>query len=98
MFNWRSLVSLFAAPLGNIVNRGIAVASTAVITWSVSKGVPGDVVTPIVASIVLAVSTAIAAFATSQGIQIPLINADPTNGVKVVPQNANAQAVNSKQL
>lgn len=97
MFDWRTIVSLFAAPLGNLINKGITVGSTAVVVWAVSKGVPDGVIAPLVASVVLAISTVISGFASSQGIQIPIINADTTNGVKVVSEDSKSPAVNTKQ-
>ena len=49
----------------------------------------------ILASVVLAVSTVISGFAATQGVQIPIINQDKTNGVKVVSSDAVAPAVNA---
>jgi hypothetical protein len=92
---WQSLLSLFAAPLGAIINKALAVGGASLVTWAVSKGLPADSAATIGGALIVAASTAISGFASSQGVQIPLINADPNNGVKVVASTASAPAVNS---
>ncbi len=82
--NWQFLVSLFAGPIGSMINNGISAASASIIGYSVAKGNPLGDVTPVVSMIALAVSTAIHGLANSQGIQIPIIN-NTENGVLVVP-------------
>jgi len=82
--NWLSLLSIFATPLGAIINKGIGAASAGVISWAVAKGLPLDSATSIVSEVALAASTVISGFAATQGVHIPMINADPNNGVTVV--------------
>jgi hypothetical protein len=92
---WQTLVGMFAAPLGAIINKGITIAATAVIAYSAAKGNPIGDVTNIVMMLAVGLSTLISGFAASQGIQIPIINADPTNGVKVVAVNTPGLTVNA---
>jgi len=86
--NWLSIVSLFAKPLGNAVNNLIAAGSASVITYAATKGIDAGITTPIVASVALALSTIISGFAATQGVQIPIINQDTNNGVRVVSSDA----------
>ena len=79
--NW---LSLFAGPIGNIINNGIATAAGAVIAYSAAKGNPLGDMTNVVSMLALAASTAISGFAATQGVHIPIINA-AQNGVVVVP-------------
>lgn len=81
---FKTMLSLFAKPLGAAVNNALAAGSAAVLAWSVKQGFDGGIVTPIVAAVVNVISVTIASVASTQGIQIPIINADPTNGVSVV--------------
>lgn len=83
--NWLTLLSLFAKPLGQAVNNGISAASGAAILWATQKGIDANLATAVVGSIALAASTTISALAATQGVQIPIINKDQTNGVTVVP-------------
>jgi len=92
---WKTIVGMFAAPLGAIINKGIAMGAASVIAYSVAKGNPLGDVTNIVMMLAAGLSTLISGFAASQGIQIPIINADPTNGVKVVAQDSPAPVVNA---
>lgn len=92
---WQTLIGMFAAPLGAIINKGITIAATSVIAYSVAKGNPLGDVSTIIAALAVGLSTLISGFAASQGIQIPIINADATNGVKVVEASASAPAVNA---
>lgn len=82
--NWLSLLGLFAKPLGAIINKGIAAGAAAVIATSVAHGNPIGDVTQIVGALALGVSTLISGLAATQGVQIPVINNDTTNGVQVV--------------
>lgn len=91
----KNFIAMFAAPLGAVINKGIAIAATAAITWSVSKGNPLGDISNIVWALAVGLSTLISGFAASQGIQIPIINADTTNGVKVVADSTPAAAVNA---
>lgn len=91
--NWLSLLGIFAKPLGAAINNGISAASGAAIVWAVNKGVDANIATTVIGSIALAVSTAISGLASTQGVQIPVINNDKTNGVVVVPATNAAQAV-----
>lgn len=93
--NWLSLLGLFAKPIGGMVNNALSAGSAAVIAWSVSKGADASWVTPAVAGITLAISQTISGLAATQGVQIPVINKDETNGVKVVAASTQAQAVNA---
>lgn len=96
--NWTSLLGIFAKPLGAAINNALSAGSAAVIAWSVTK-VGSDAtsswVVPAVASATLALSQAISGFAATQGVQIPIINKDQTNGVKVVPVTTPGQPVDA---
>ena len=92
---WKTLIGMFAAPLGAIINKGLAAGSAAIIAWGAAKGWPMSGFEPLLAMAVLAISTAISGFAATQGIQIPIINADNTNGVKVVADSTPAATVNA---
>lgn len=93
--NWLSLLGIFAKPLGAAVNNAIAGASGAAIVWAVNKGVDVGIATTIVSSLALIVSTAISGMAATQGVQIPVINKDVTNGVRVVAANSTSATVNA---
>ena len=92
---WQTLIGMFAAPLGAIINKGLSAGSAAIIAWGIAKGWPMGSFEPLLAMAVLAISTAISGFAATQGIQIPIINADNTNGVKVVADSTPAATVNA---
>jgi hypothetical protein len=92
--NWLSILGIFAKPLGAIINKGIAAGAAAIIGYSVAKGNPLGDMAPVVSAIALGISTLISGFAATQGVQIPIINEDPNNGVKVVSSNNPGQAVN----
>jgi hypothetical protein len=92
---WQTLIGLFAAPLGAIINKGITIAASSVIAYSVAKGNPLGDVTNIIMMLAVGLSTLISGFAASQGIQIPIINNDPTNGVKVVAMSSPSATVNA---
>lgn len=91
---WATLIGMFAAPLGAVINKAITVAATSVIAYSVAKGNPLGDVSNIVAALAIGVSTVISGFAASQGIQIPIINASD-NGVKVVAMSTPGVTVNA---
>jgi hypothetical protein len=95
--NWLSLLGVFAKPLGALINNGLAAGATALIAWSVSKGIDQNLATTVVGSLVLAISSAISGLAATQGVQIPVINNDANNGVKVVKAEVNAPAVDAPQ-
>lgn len=80
----KTIATLFAKPIGAAINNALAAGSAAVIAWSISKGIDGGIVTPIVAGVVNVLSLALQALANSQGVQIPIINQDASNGVTVV--------------
>lgn len=80
--------SMFAKPIGAMINNALSAASAAVIVWAASKGFDEGITTPIVSGIVLVISQAISALAATQGVTIPIINADPANGVRVVDAKA----------
>lgn len=82
--NWISLLGLFAKPLGAAINNGLTAASGAVLAWALTKGADASIVTPIIAGTVNVISLAISGLAATQGVQIPIINKDATNGVMVV--------------
>lgn len=92
--NWLAILGIFARPLGAIINKGIAAGAAAVIGYSVAKGNPLGDLTPVISAVALGVSTLISGLAATQGVQIPIINADMTNGVKVVASSAQAPTVN----
>ncbi len=93
--NWTSIIGIFAKPLGAIINKGLAAGAAAIIAWGAAKGWPMDSFTPLLSMIVLGISTAISGFAATQGVQIPIINADDSNGVKVVASTSPSPAVNA---
>lgn len=97
--NWLSIFSIFAKPLGAMINNALAAGAGAAIYWGSQHGIDAGVSTPIVGGIALAVSQIISAAAATQGVQIPIINQDTTNGVRVVPaaaaDKANIPAVNA---
>lgn len=93
--NWLSLLGIFAKPLGAIINKGIAAGAAAVIGYSAAKGNPLGDMTSVVSALALGVSTLISGLAATQGVQIPIINQDPANGVKVVAASSPGQAVNT---
>lgn len=93
--NWVSLLGLFAKPVGAAINNGIAGASGAAIVWAVNKGVDVGIATTVISSLALAISTTISGLAATQGVQIPVINKDVTNGVRVVAADATAPTVNA---
>lgn len=82
--NFTFFLGLFAKPFGAMVNNAISAGAGAVVAYAATKGIGADITTPIVASIAFAISSAISAAAATQGVQIPVINADQTNGVRVV--------------
>lgn len=90
--NWLSLIGLFAKPLGAAINNGISAAAGAAVVWSVQKGVDANLATTVIGSIAFALSNVISGLAATQGVQIPVINKDTTNGVVVVPATAANQA------
>lgn len=92
--DYKFFLSFFAKPLGAIINKGLAAGAASVLGWSAAKGNPLGDVAPLVASVVLSISTIISGFAATQGIQIPIIN-DSDNGVKVVAASVDAPQVNS---
>lgn len=90
-----TIASMFAGPIGAMINKGLAIGAASFVTWSTAKGLPLDSASNIAGLVVMAASTAISGLAASQGVQIPIINADQNNGVKVVANTATAPAVNS---
>jgi hypothetical protein len=93
--NWTSILGVFAKPLGAVINKGLAMASAAFVDWAVAKGLPLDSATSLATIVVMGISTLISGFAATQGVQIPVINADDTNGVKVVSANSPSAVVNA---
>lgn len=90
-----TILGLFARPLGQLITQGLTAASAAFVTWAVAKGLPLDTASSIAAAVVGVISTLIGSLAASQGVNIPVINADATNNVKVVPASSPTPAVNS---
>lgn len=99
MMNWTSIFTIFAKPLGAMINNALAAGSGAAILWASQKGIDASVSTPIIGGIALAASQIIAALAATQGVQIPVINNDTNNGVRVVAaasaDRANIPAANA---
>lgn len=88
-----SLFNNFAGPIGGLVEKGILAA----VVWAIGKGyIAGDGAV-IAASIYGAVSAIFTAVTKSQTAKIVAINADATNGVKVVSESVSAPAVNAPQ-
>lgn len=83
--NWMMLLGFFAKPLGAAINNGLQIGASATIAWAATKGVDAGITTPIVAGAVGLLSLTISSLAATQGVQIPVINFDQTNGVRVVP-------------
>lgn len=79
-----SVLSIFARPIGQFILQGLTAASAAFVTQAVSYGVPLTTATNLSAAFVGLVTWAISAAAASQGVNIPVINADTSNGVRVV--------------
>ncbi len=82
--NWLSLLGIFAKPLGAAINNGISAASGAALVWATQHHIDAGISVPIISGLALVVSTAISGLAATQGVQIPVINNDTTNGVRVV--------------
>jgi len=91
----KSLLVMFAGPVGGLVNNAIGTASAASLTYLTSMGLPLTTSQGIVSGLALAASAAISWAAGTQGIVIPLVR-QAQNGVTVVPATpANLkQAVN----
>ena len=83
-----SLLAMFAKPLGTAVNHAITIGAASVTAWAVSKGADVGVVTPIVAGFVVALSTTVNVLASTQSVNIGVINADQSNGIRVVSSAA----------
>lgn len=79
-----SILSLFAKPLGAMVNNALLAASTGFVTWSVAHGMDGNTASTIAAGAVGVVSALVQWGASTQGVNIKVINDDPNNGVSVV--------------
>ena len=79
-----SILSLFAKPFGAMVNNALLAASASFVTWSVSHGMDSGTAATIAAGAVGVVSALIQWGASTQGVNISVINNDPTNGVTVV--------------
>ena len=85
-----SLFSIFAGPLGGLVNKGITVASTAAITWLVARGLPVTGAEGIVSGALLVVSSVATIVTKTDTSKIFTINRG-ANGVVVVPAIAAAR-------
>lgn len=79
-----SILSLFAKPLGAMVNNALLAASASFVTWSVSHGMDNGTSSTIAAGAVGVISALVQWGASTQGVNISVINNDPTNGVTVV--------------
>lgn len=93
--NWTSLLGIFAKPIGAAINNAISAASGAAILYATQHHVDLGTATTVVSAVALAISTTISSLAATQGVQIPVINQDKTNGVKVVAANTPAPAVDA---
>lgn len=93
--NWLSLLGIFAKPLGAAINNGISAASGAAILYATQHHVDVGVATTVISAVALAVSTTISTLAATQGVQIPVINQDATNGVQVVKSGTGGQVVDA---
>ncbi len=93
--DWKAILGYFAQPLGALINKGLAAGSAAIIAWGAAKGWPMGGFEQLLAAAVLAISTAISGWASTQGIKIDVINKDEANGVKVVAATSPSEAVNS---
>ena len=93
--DWKAILGYFAQPLGALINKGLAAGSAAIIAWGVAKGWPMAGFEQLLAAAVLAISTAISGWASTQGIKIDVINKDETNGIKVVSANSPSEAVSA---
>lgn len=89
---WLSLLTLFAKPLGAAINNGISAAAGAAVLYAVQHGVDKNLALSVASPLVLAISTLISSLAATQGVQIPIINNDTTNGLVVVKASAASKA------
>lgn len=87
-----SVLSLFAKPLGALLNNVLAAGSAAVIAWAVQQGMDHDVAVSVAAGVVGVLSLLIQWGASTQGVNIKVINDDQNNGARVV------DATSAKQL
>lgn len=83
-----SMLSLFARPLGQAVASALAAGSAAFVTWSVNAGLPVGTASTIAAGIAGAAAAFIQWGASTQGVNISVINNDPKNGLTVVSARA----------
>ena len=93
--DWKAILGYFAQPVGALINKGLAAGSAALIGYGLKAGWPMGSIEPLIAMGVLAISTALSGWASTQGIKIDVINKDETNGVKVVPATSPSPAVNA---
>lgn len=89
----KTMLALFAKPLGAAINNALSAGAGATVLWATSKGVDANLTTTVVGSLVFALSNIISGLAATQGVQIPVINNDVTNGVKVVRSSVTAATV-----
>lgn len=82
--NWLSLLSIFAKPLGAAINNALSAGGAAAVLWATQKGIDQNLSTAVVGALISAASLTISGLAATQGVQIPVINNDPANGVRVV--------------
>lgn len=88
-----AFLTMFAGPIGNLITKGLALGSTALVTWSIAHGVPADAASNIAGDLVAVVTTGIGLLASTMGVKINAVNVAP-NGVKVVPASSPTAAVN----
>lgn len=81
---WTMLLGLFAKPLGAAINNALAAGAGAATLWLSQKGVDASITAPIITGLVSVLSLSISALAATQGVTIPVINADQNNGARVV--------------
>jgi hypothetical protein len=96
--DYLSLLKFFAKPLGGLINNALIAGAGSIIGYSAAHGNPFGDVTPLVSAAVVVISTAITGFASTQGIKIPIINEDKTNGLKVVKSDGPGEQVDASPL
>src|SRR3954462_5287977 len=96
--DYLSLLKFFAKPIGGLINSALATAAGTVLGYSAAHGNPFGDITPLVSAAVVAISTGITGLASTQGIKIPIINEDKTNGLKVVLSDGPGEQMDAAPL
>lgn len=92
--NYLTLIRLFGGPLGQLANKAIFAGGGALTAWAASKGMDQNMVAGIVGPLMIAASTIVDMMLGTQTAKIQSVNADDSNGVKVVRADAAGTPVN----